>query len=88
MSQLQKRKFRKGAVHSRKKVFTNNKEKIKRNCNLCQKEVIFDTKFITKPYSILDCQFSYTMIEYHIIIFSLYKKYCKSFFKIIFIYLL
>ena len=45
MSQLQKRKFRKGAVHNRKKVFTNNKEKIKRNCNLCQKEVIFDTKF-------------------------------------------
>ena len=45
MNQLQKRKFRKGAVHSRKKVFTNNKEKIKRNCNLCQKEVIFDTKF-------------------------------------------
>ena len=45
MSQLQKRKFRKGAVHNRKKVFTNSNEKIKRNCNLCQKEVIFDTKF-------------------------------------------
>ena len=45
MNQLQKRKFRKGAVHNRKKVFTNNNEKLKRNCNLCQKEVIFDTKF-------------------------------------------
>jgi hypothetical protein len=45
MNQLQKRKFRKGAVHNRKKVFTNSNEKIKRNCNLCQKEVIFDTKF-------------------------------------------
>ena len=43
MNQLQKRKFRKGAVHSRKKLFTNNKEKIKRNCNLCQKEFIADT---------------------------------------------
>ena len=28
MSQLEKRKFRKGAVHNRKKVFTENNEKI------------------------------------------------------------
>ena len=48
MNQLQKRKFRKGAVHNRKKIFKSN-EKIKRNCNLCQKEFIADTKFITKP---------------------------------------
>ena len=46
MNQLQKRKFRKGAVHSRKKVFTNSNEKIKRNCNLCQKEFIADNKFM------------------------------------------
>ena len=46
MNQLQKRKFRKGAVHNRKKVFTNNNEKIKRNCNLCQKEFIADNKFM------------------------------------------
>ena len=43
MNQLQKRKFRKGAVHNRKKVFTNSNEKIKRHCNLCQKEFIADT---------------------------------------------
>ena len=46
MNQLQKRKFRKGAVHSRKKVFTNKDEKLKRNCNLCQKEFIADNKFM------------------------------------------
>ena len=45
MNQLQKRAFRKGAVHSRKKIFKSN-EKIKRNCNLCQKPFIADTKFI------------------------------------------
>ena len=45
MSQLENRKFRKGAVHSRKKIFKKN-EKIKRNCNLCQKEFIADTKYI------------------------------------------
>ena len=46
MNQLQKRKFRKGAVHSRKKLFTSKDEKIKRNCNLCQKEFIADNKFM------------------------------------------
>ena len=45
MNQLQKRKFRKGAVHNSKKIFKKN-EKIKRNCNLCQKDFIADNKFM------------------------------------------
>ena len=46
MSQLQKRKFRKGAVHNRKKVFTEKNEKIIRKCNLCQKDFKAVNKFM------------------------------------------
>ena len=46
MSQLEKRKFRKGAVHNRKKVFTENSEKIIRKCNLCQKDFEAVNKFM------------------------------------------
>ena len=36
--QLKERKFRKGAVHSRKKIFTADKsEEHERHCNICYK---------------------------------------------------
>ena len=44
--QLKERKFRKGAVHSRKKIFKSPSEKIKRNCNICSQEFVAENKFI------------------------------------------
>ena len=46
MSQLEKRKFRKGAVHNRKKGFAEKNEKIIRKCNLCQKDFKAVNKFM------------------------------------------
>jgi len=45
--QLKERKFRKGAVHSRKKIFTADKsEEHERNCNICNKIFLAQNKFI------------------------------------------
>ena len=44
--QLETRKFRKGAVHSRKNVNVDRSEEHERHCNLCNKKFIAINKFI------------------------------------------
>ena len=43
MNQLEKRKFRKGAVHSKKN--KDKSEKHKRNCNICHKKFTAYSRF-------------------------------------------